>query len=196
MDTFAGYSYCQILSRVDSHPPRARTPESESMNSTPSSICKKVRRTSGSYCRRMQLTLHATRRTPHDASRLVLATSAWSMKSRPAPSRHCRHARVYGRTTTAMHDNEYTPPRARAGYIVESYAIQGSLRTRRRGSNNHIARSTVRTYVCALRPEDNDVTIFSLTTTYPPCPMMFDVGTRTTGGGGVSSLPCTVPDAK
>ena len=145
---------------------------------------------------RMQLTLHVTRRTPHAASRLVLAMTVWSVKTRLAPSRHCRDARVYGRTTTAMHDNEYTPARARAGYIVESYAIQGSLRTRRRGSNNHIARSTVRTYVCALRPEDNDVTIFSLTTTYPPCPMMFDVGTRTTGGGGLSSLPCTVPDAK
>ena len=31
---------------------------------------------------RMQLTLHATRRTPHDASRLVQALSAWSMKTR------------------------------------------------------------------------------------------------------------------
>ena len=57
---------------------------------------------------RMQLTLDATHRTPHGASRLVLAISAWSVKIRRAPSRHCRDARVDGRTTTATHDNEYT----------------------------------------------------------------------------------------
>ena len=38
--------------------------------------------------RRMQLTLHATRRTPHGASRLVQAMSAWSVKPQHAPSRH------------------------------------------------------------------------------------------------------------
>ena len=43
---------------------------------------------------RIQLTLHATRPTPHGASRLVLAMSAWSVKTRRAPSRHCRGARV------------------------------------------------------------------------------------------------------
>ena len=47
----------------------------------------------------MQLTLLATRRTPHGASRLVLAMSAWSVKIRRAPSRHCRDARVH-----AWHD--------------------------------------------------------------------------------------------
>ena len=62
---------------------------------------------------RMQLTLHATRRTPHGASRLVQAMSAWSVKTRRAPSRHCRDARVYGHTTTAMHDNECTLPRVK-----------------------------------------------------------------------------------
>ena len=36
----------------------------------------------------MQLTIQATRRTPHGASRLVLAMSAWSVKTRRAPSRH------------------------------------------------------------------------------------------------------------
>ena len=35
--------------------------------------------------------------------------SAWSVKTRRAPSRHCREARAYGLTTTAMHNNEYTP---------------------------------------------------------------------------------------
>ena len=58
----------------------------------------------------MQLTLHATRRIPHGASRLVIAMSAWSVETRRAPSRHCRVARVYDHTTTAMHDDEYTPP--------------------------------------------------------------------------------------
>ena len=66
------------------------------------------RLTSGSS--RMQLTLHATRRTPHGASRLVLAMSAWSVKTRRAPFWHCRDARVYGHTTTAMQDNEYPRP--------------------------------------------------------------------------------------
>ena len=58
---------------------------------------------------RMQLALHATRRTLHGASRLVQAMSAWSVKTRHAPSRHCRDARVYGHTTTAMHEIEYIP---------------------------------------------------------------------------------------
>ena len=58
----------------------------------------------------MQLTLHATRLAPHGASRLVNAVSAWSVKTRRAPSRHYRAARVYGHTPTAMHDTQYTPP--------------------------------------------------------------------------------------
>ena len=56
----------------------------------------------------MQLTLHATHPTPHGASRLVQAMSAWWVKTRRPPSRHCRDARVYGHTTTAIHENEYT----------------------------------------------------------------------------------------
>ena len=68
----------------------------------------------------MQLTLDATRRIPHGASRLAMAMSAWSVKTRRAPLRRCRDAPghrtvgvqggVYGHTTTAMHDNEYTSP--------------------------------------------------------------------------------------
>ena len=62
---------------------------------------------------RMQLTLHATRPTPHGAWHLVLAMSAaWSVKTRRAPSWHCRDARVYGHATTAMHDMS-TPPHPR-----------------------------------------------------------------------------------
>ena len=59
---------------------------------------------------RMQLILYATRRTPQGASRLVQAVSPWSMKTRHAPYRRCRNARVYGHTTTAMHDIEYISP--------------------------------------------------------------------------------------
>ena len=51
----------------------------------------------------MHLTLHATRRTPYGASGLVPAMPAWSVKTRRAPSRHCRDARrAHGHTTTAM----------------------------------------------------------------------------------------------
>ena len=45
---------------------------------------------------RMQFTLHATRRTPHGASRLVQPMSAWLVKTCRAPSRHSIDARVYG----------------------------------------------------------------------------------------------------
>ena len=42
------------------------------------------------------------------------------MKTRRAPFRHCRDARVYGHTTTATHDMEYvnTHPLARGATIV------------------------------------------------------------------------------
>ena len=60
----------------------------------------------------MHLTLHATRRAPHGASRLVQTMSALSAKTRRAPSRRCRDASAYGHTTTAMHDIEYAPPGA------------------------------------------------------------------------------------
>ena len=70
---------------------------------------------------RMQLTLHATGRTPHGASRLVLAKSAWSVKTRRAPSRHCRDGRVYGHTTAAMHDMcTSPPPRDTAAFDIAS----------------------------------------------------------------------------
>ena len=59
--------------------------------------------------RRIQLTLRATRRAPHGASRVVQAMSAWSVKLRRAPSCHCRDARVYGHTTTVMHDMSTSP---------------------------------------------------------------------------------------
>ena len=58
---------------------------------------------------RMQLTLYVTRRTPHGGLRLVHAMSVWWVKTRRAPSWHSRDTRVYGHTTTAMHDMS-TPP--------------------------------------------------------------------------------------
>ena len=47
----------------------------------------------------------ATHRTPHGASRLAQTMSVWSVKPRRAPPRQCIGGRVYGHTTTAMHDN-------------------------------------------------------------------------------------------
>ena len=44
------------------------------------------------------------------ASRLVHAISAWSVKTRHAPSRHSRDARGYGHMTTAMHEYRVQPP--------------------------------------------------------------------------------------
>ena len=90
------------------------TPENKCNSMALSSISKKVgtRCRSPSYERepgRMQVTVHATGRTPHGASRLVQAMSAWLVKTRRAPSRHNRDARAYGHTTTAMHDTMVTP---------------------------------------------------------------------------------------
>ena len=52
---------------------------------------------------RMQLSLHADRRTPLAASCLVQEKFAWSVKTRRPPSRHSTDAKVYGNATTAMH---------------------------------------------------------------------------------------------
>ena len=58
----------------------------------------------------MQLTLHATRRTPHGFPHLVQGVPAWSWKTRRAPFRHYRDVRVCAYMTTAMPVNEYTSP--------------------------------------------------------------------------------------
>ena len=80
------------------------TPENKSTHWTLSSI--RMSASKAVLCR-MPLTLHATRPAPHGASRLVQAMRVWSVKTRRAPFRHCRDARVYGYTTTVMCD---TPP--------------------------------------------------------------------------------------
>ena len=58
-----------------------------------------------------------------------IAMSPWSVKSRRALSRRCRDARVYGHTTTAMHDNEYIPPtlRPRVGMFLEHANYSSSI---------------------------------------------------------------------
>ena len=62
---------------------------------------------------RMQLNLHATRRTLDRASILVTATinksPFWLVKVGRAPPRHRRDARVCGHTTTAMYEMSTTP---------------------------------------------------------------------------------------
>ena len=71
----------------------------------------------------MLLTLHATHRTPHGASRLTQEMSPWSVKTRRAPYRHCGNARVYGFNTTAMHDSENPiPPRAPPNLPLASFS--------------------------------------------------------------------------
>ena len=72
----------------------------------------------------MKLTLYATRPAPIGALRLVQAMLPWSMKTRRAPSRHCRDARVYGHTTTAMHDMT-TPSPPAASFSRGSQRVGG-----------------------------------------------------------------------
>ena len=100
-----------LLLEFASISPDGASPPS-STHSTLSSVYKKARLTSCSLYSRMPLTLHATRRSPHGASRLVQALSAWSVKTQRAPSSHCRDASVYSHTkymTKAMHGMT-TPP--------------------------------------------------------------------------------------
>ena len=114
-----------------------------------SSISKKV----GTRCRtsvlravlgRMQFTLHATRRTPHGASkRLVQAMSAWLVKTRRAPSRHCRDARIYGHTTTAMPQLSTTPPPPLFVLSPPLFFLSGQGVRRRRGKNKRFLPSEV-----------------------------------------------------
>ena len=79
---------------------------------------------------KMQPTLHATLPTPHGASRLVHAMSAKPVKTRRAPSRHCRDARVYGHTTTAMDAMSTPTPTA---FTPLARSIEGTAHTSRRG---------------------------------------------------------------
>ena len=55
----------------------------------------------------MQPNVYATRSTFDGVPRLVQPTDTRSVRTRRAPSRHCKDARVYGDTTTTKHDIEY-----------------------------------------------------------------------------------------
>ena len=75
----------------------------------------------------MQLILHETRRSPRGASRSVQARSAWSVKTRPPPSQHCRDEKVYDHTTAATHGMSLstTPPT----YILYIYNLYITINT-------------------------------------------------------------------
>ena len=90
------------------------TPENKVTHWTLSFISKKI----GTRCRKVRLpsrswtdAVHPSCDSPNTSRRvrLVQAMPAWLVKTGRAPSRHSRHARVYGPTTTAMH-NLSTPP--------------------------------------------------------------------------------------
>lgn len=76
---------------------------------------------------RMQLTLRATRRIPHVASRLEHVNSAWSLEPQPAPSRYCKDAKAYGHTTTSMRDTS-TPRPHPIGCVLVFLGTSGGLR--------------------------------------------------------------------
>ena len=78
---------------------------------------------------RMPVTPHATRRTPHGASRLVLAVVTRSVKTRRTPSRHCRCARRYDLKATVVHDNERIrpPPRGEAAVPINSIVAKKEI---------------------------------------------------------------------
>ena len=73
--------------------------------------------------RRVQVTLHATRRTPHGASPSVQAMPAWVVKTRRAPPRHCRNARAYALKTTAMHETSAPPPPLLSRPVLRQYVV-------------------------------------------------------------------------
>ena len=99
----------------------------------------------------MHLALHATRPTPHGASRLVEATSACSVKTRRVPSLLYRDARAYDNKTTTMHDISTPPPPVKReaedesrAWLGISLASSAHTRERDRSADNPVA--------CAGRP--------------------------------------------
>ena len=134
----------------------------------------------------MQLTLHATRRTPHGDSRLVPAMSAWSVKTPHAPSRHCRDPRVYGHTTAALHEyrvhpslragTSWTPkfslprmPLARSTYGVFGIILtptNGGRKRRRLCKNSHLGKPYSRKRL-KKGQKCGDVVFFLPSFTYP-----------------------------
>ena len=81
----------------------------QTMHLTLASICKDVPLSSGSSLDAADLSCDSSN-TSHGTSRLVLAMSAWLVKTRLVRSRHCRNAKICGHTITAMHDMGTPPP--------------------------------------------------------------------------------------
>ena len=114
--------------------------------------------------RSMQLTHHATRPTAHGAARLVQAMSAWSVKSRRDPSRHCRNAKVYGRKTTAMHNMSTPLPPPCHGMELCSREVQ-------------LANRKLMRVCCCLEPHTPN-TMQNSSSIYPSVPQQNAVGTH------------------
>ena len=74
-------------------------------------------------------------RTPPGASPLAQSTFAWSVIARRVPSRHCRDARVYDHTTTAMHHMSTTPPPLRHHQLLYSRPLFYRVLTGMRASD-------------------------------------------------------------
>ena len=64
------------------------------LNRSPAITHKLPKSASQAVISRVQLILQSAHRAPHGALRLVQAMSAWSVKTRRAPTRHRRDARV------------------------------------------------------------------------------------------------------
>lgn len=68
---------------------------------------EKKKKRAGLLCNTIYTTSLVTSNQPSPSG----TKSAWSVKTRPASSRYCRDASVYGRKTTAMHDmSRVSPP--------------------------------------------------------------------------------------
>ena len=77
----------------------------------------------------MQLILHATRQTPHGASRSLQAKCAWSVKTRRGPSRHCTDARVHVhivRLPPCMAFRVHPPPPPGLGLLTINEVSRGA----------------------------------------------------------------------
>ena len=79
--------------------------------------------------------------------------SAWSMKTRRAPSRHCMDAKAYGHTTTVMHDdNGYTPPPSPTSHNMSPHPHPSFADYPKPARISHVLAPTY-VLVCSLYPQ-------------------------------------------